>query len=101
MKMQVVIIPRDLGTVFVTGAMKEMELTVKVHFIFPIGFPCNLDHNILFLKNPTEMRNKAEICCSLKPLAPISQNGQIQSYNSSAKAYELFECVRPFCEVGA
>ena len=25
------------------------------------------------------MRNKAEICCSLKPLAPISQNGQIQS----------------------
>lgn len=48
MKMEVVIIPRDLGTVFVTGAMKEMELTVKVHFIFPIRFPCNLDHNILF-----------------------------------------------------
>lgn len=47
MKMQVAIIPRDLGTVFVTGDMKEMELTVKVHFIFPIGFPCNLDQNIL------------------------------------------------------
>lgn len=50
MKMQVVIIPRDLGIAFVTWAMKGMELTVKVHFIFPIGFPCNLDQNVLFKK---------------------------------------------------
>ena len=31
--------------------------------------------------------------------APISQNGQTHSNNSSAKADELFECVWPFCEV--
>ena len=31
----------------------------------------------------------------------IAQNGQTHSENSSAVADELFECVRPFCKVGA
>ena len=33
--------------------------------------------------------------------APIPQNGQLHSNKSSATADELFECVWPFCEVGA
>ena len=33
--------------------------------------------------------------------APVSQNGQTQSNNSSANADELFECVWPFCRIGA
>ena len=33
--------------------------------------------------------------------APTPQNGQIHSINSSAAADELFECVWPFCRVGA
>ena len=33
--------------------------------------------------------------------APTLQNGQTHSNNSSAVADELFECVWPFCEIGA
>ena len=33
--------------------------------------------------------------------APTLQNGQTQSNNTSAIAEELFECVWPFCGVGA
>ena len=32
---------------------------------------------------------------------PIPQNGQTHSNNSSVLADELFECVWPFCGVGA
>ena len=38
---------------------------------------------------------------SLTLLAPISQNGQTHSNNSLAVADELFECVWPFCGIGA
>ena len=34
-------------------------------------------------------------------LAPISQNGQTHSNNSSATADGLFDYVWPFCKVGA
>ena len=34
-------------------------------------------------------------------LVPTPQNGQAHSNNSSTTAYELFECVWPFCGVGA
>ena len=34
-------------------------------------------------------------------LAPTPQNGQTHSNNSSATANEFFECVWPFCGVGA
>ena len=34
-------------------------------------------------------------------LAPTLRNGQTHSYNLSAIAGELFECVWPFCGVGA
>ena len=33
--------------------------------------------------------------------APTPQNDQTHSYNLSAKAGELFECIWPFCGVGA
>ena len=33
--------------------------------------------------------------------APASQNGQTHSNNSLAKADALFECVWPFCGIGA
>ena len=32
---------------------------------------------------------------------PIPQNGQTHSNSLSAKADELFECVWPFCKIGA
>ena len=37
----------------------------------------------------------------INSLAPSPQNGQTHSNNSSAKGGELFECVWPFCGVGA
>ena len=37
----------------------------------------------------------------LNPLGANPQNGQTHSNNLSAFADELFECVWPFCEVGA
>ena len=33
--------------------------------------------------------------------APTPQNGQTHSNNSSATADDLFECIWPFCMVGA
>ena len=40
-------------------------------------------------------------CQELILEAPITQNGQTHSNNSSATAGELFEFVSPFCRVGA
>ena len=37
----------------------------------------------------------------VNPLATTPQNSQTHSNNSSATADKLFECVWPFCEVGA
>ena len=37
----------------------------------------------------------------LNPLSSNPQNGQAHPNNFAAKSDELFECIQPFCRVGA
>ena len=50
-----------------------------------------------FYKN--EFAKKSKI--NFNPLSTNPQNGQTHSNNFSALTEELFECVLPFCRVGA
>ena len=71
------------------------EILLKfIHFLLNVWF---LDLNFInhFMYNVKKWPN------ILNPLSSNPQNGQAHPNNFSAKFDELFECIQPFCRVGA
>ena len=61
----------------------------------------NRFNDLCFQKTGKDWNNRTLAWSGLTLKAPIPQNGHTHSNNLSASADELFECVWPFCAVGA
>ena len=92
------------GIEVLVNIKKPYLQTIPLVIKFIISLTSMLGNSMFELMALTEIINAEKTAGKMKYLtlkAPIPQNGQTHSNNSSATADELFECVSPFCKVGA
>ena len=92
------------GTEVLVNIKKLYLQTIPLVIKFIISLTSMLGNSMFELMALTEIINAEKTAGKMKYLTlkpPIPQNGQTHSNNSSATADKLFECVSPFCKLGA